>query len=103
MVKGWLPYKVRYIVETTRLEPPTLIEFKAAGDLRTDSSRWVLKEVNGGTDATFEWNPVVDKMVIRLLSPIAKPLFRSNHSWTMRHGERQFIEYLTANKGRAKS
>ena len=56
-----------------------------------------------GTDATLEWNPVVDKMVIRLLSPIAKPLFRSNHSWTMRHGERQLIEYLTANKGRAKS
>ena len=65
----------------------------------------MLKEAIGGTEVTLEWNTVVDKMVIRLLSPIAniaKLLFRSNHSWTMRHGERQLIEYLAARKGGAK-
>jgi uncharacterized protein YndB with AHSA1/START domain len=94
LAKGWLPYKVRYTAETTRLEPPTLMEFKATGDFRTDASRWVLKEENGGTSATLEWNPIVDKAIIKLTSPVAKPLFRSNHSWTMRHGERQLIEYM---------
>ena len=62
----------------------------------------MLKEAIGGTEVTLEHNTVVDKMVIRLLSPIAKLLFRSNHSWTMRHGERPLIEYLAASKGGAK-
>ena len=43
----------------------------------------------------------MDKLVIRVLSPVAKPLFSSNHSWTMRHGQRQLIEYLAARTGRA--
>lgn len=28
------------------------------------------------------------------LTRVLRPLFRSNHNWSMRHGERQIREYL---------
>jgi hypothetical protein len=37
----------------------------------------------------------VQKLVVKFLSPILKPLFRWNHEWTMKRGERQIAEYLT--------
>ena len=96
VTKGWLPYRLRWIAKTTRLDRPWLIEFKGEGDFRTDSSRWVLREIEGGAEATLEWNPIVDQLVVRLLSPIARPLFRSNHVWAMRLGERQLKEYMAS-------
>jgi hypothetical protein len=103
LARGKLPYKLRATFEHTRLERPALIEFKASGDFNTDSSRWLLKEAqDGGTDVTLEWNPVVDQPVVRLLSPIVKPLFRSNHRWAMKRGESQLTEYLAARKADGK-
>jgi hypothetical protein len=34
--------------------------------------------------------------VIRHLTPVLRPLFRSNHNWAMRRGERQIRDYLDA-------
>ena len=94
VAKGWLPYKLRFTIETTALEKPTLIEFKATGDFVTDASRWVLKHEGVGTSVTLEWNPRVEKAALKLLSPLLKPLFRWNHAWTMKLGQRQIIQYL---------
>jgi hypothetical protein len=43
---------------------------------------------------TLEWNPCVEKPLVKFLSPILKPLFYWNHEWTMKRGERQIVEYL---------
>jgi hypothetical protein len=94
VAKGRLPYKLRFTVETLKLERPTLIEFKATGDFRTESSRWVLTPRGNSTDVLLDWNPIVEKPIIKLLSPILKPVFRWNHDWTMKVGQRQIIAYL---------
>ncbi len=100
VVKGWLPYKLRFTIETLRLERPTLIEIRASGDFKVDRSTWTLRQVDGHTEAVLDWRPIVEKAIIRLLSPVARPLFRSNHNWTMRRGERQLTEYMSQQKGR---
>jgi hypothetical protein len=94
VARGWLPYKLRFTIETLHTEKPKLIEFKATGDFVTDVSRWVLQPEGEGTLVTLEWNPRVEKPVVKFLSPILKPLFYWNHEWTMKRGERQIVEYL---------
>jgi uncharacterized protein YndB with AHSA1/START domain len=100
VAKGRLPYKLRFTIETLRLEKPRLIEFRATGDFVTDVSRWVLQPEGEGTTVTLEWNPRVEKLLVKILSPILKPIFRWNHDWTMKRGERQIVEYLSASVGR---
>ena len=94
VAKGRLPYKLRFTIETLRTEKPSLIEFRATGDFVTDVSRWVLKPEGEGTSVTLEWNPKVEKPLVKILSPILKPLFYWNHEWTMKRGRRQIVEYL---------
>lgn len=95
VARGWLPYKLRFTIETTKLEQPYVIGFRATGDFETDESRWILKPEGSGTHVILDWNPIVEKPVVRLLSPLLKPVFRWNHNWTMVRGQRQIVEYMT--------
>lgn len=101
VARGWLPYKLRFTIETTGLDRPRLIAFRATGDFRTEDSRWILKPVEGGTLVVLQWNPVVEKPLVKLLSPLLKPIFRWNHRWTMVRGERQIVEYMSSAAGKA--
>lgn len=95
VARGWLPYKLRFTIENVRLDEPYEIEFKASGDFRTDSSRWLFSRRSAvRTHVVLEWNPTVDKPVVRWLSPILRPLFRWNHEWTMRLGQTQIAKHL---------
>jgi hypothetical protein len=76
------------------LKKPDLIEFRASGDFVTDASRWLLKAEGNGTLVTLEWNPRIEKGVVKFLSPVLKPLFRWNHNWTMRRGELLITAHL---------
>jgi hypothetical protein len=94
IARGWLPYKLRFTIETVALKKPHLIAFKATGDFKTDASRWILTPNSKGAHVVLDWNPIVEKPVVKLLSPLLKPLFRWNHRWTMERGERQIVEYM---------
>jgi uncharacterized protein YndB with AHSA1/START domain len=100
VARGRLPYKLRFTIESVHQEKPRLIAFRATGDFVTDLSRWLLEPRAGGTAVTLEWNPRVEKPLVKFLSPLLKPIFYWNHEWTMRRGERQIAEYLS---GRATS
>ena len=95
VARGWLPYKLRFTIQTTALEKPRLIAFKASGDFETDDSRWLLTPNSAGTDVVLDWNPIVEKPVVKLLSPVLKPIFRWNHNWTMVRGQRQIVDYIS--------
>jgi hypothetical protein len=93
VAKGRLPYKLRFNLRTVALQRPTLIECQAAGDF-VGRSRWTLRPEDSGTIATLDWAPVVEKPLIKILSPALKSLFEWNHRWTMRHGEAGLRAYL---------
>ena len=99
LARGWLPYTLRFTIETIALEKPYLIAFKATGDFETDESRWILKPTSTGTHVILDWNPIVEKPIIKLLSSVLKPLFRWNHNWTMVRGQRQIVEYMSKTVG----
>jgi len=95
LTKGRLPYKLRWTIETIRMEKPNLIEFKASGDFSTDSSKWILRPEGKATLVTLDWNPKVEKPIVKLLSPVLKQVFEWNHHWAMNLGEKQLTEYLS--------
>jgi len=93
LVKAYLPYKVNFGLEVIEAERPRRILSGLSKDF-DGSGEWTLEEKDGTTVATLDWRPSVNHALIRRLTPVLRPLFRSNHNWSMRHGERQIREYL---------
>jgi uncharacterized protein YndB with AHSA1/START domain len=94
VARGRLPYKLRFTIETTALVKPELIAFRATGDFETDESRWLLTRKGSGTQVMLDWNPRVEKPLVKWLSPVLKPVFRWNHEWTMIRGQKQIVAYM---------
>ena len=76
------------------MEPPYRIESRLHGDFE-GTGTWLLeRRPDGGTTVLLDWRPRVAKPGVRELSPLLRPLFRSNHSWTMRRGQEHILELL---------
>ena len=94
-VKAYLPYKVNFGLEAIEVQSPRRILSRLSKDF-DGTGEWMLDETSDGTVATLDWRPSVNHQLIRYLTPALRPLFRSNHTWAMRRGERQIREYLGA-------
>ena len=95
VVKAYLPYKVRFGLEVLEAERPHRILSRISGDF-DGTGEWQLTETDEGTEAVLDWQPQVNKPLIRYLTPVLRPLFRSNHTWAMTRGERQIRDYLAS-------
>lgn len=76
-------------------ERPARILIRLSGDF-DGTGEWRLAETPDGTEAVLDWRPRVNKPLIRRLTPLLRPLFRANHVWAMRRGERQIRDYLAS-------
>lgn len=93
LARGFLPYKLRFTLETTEVEAPTRIKSVLHGDFE-GSGEWNLHESDGVTIAELDWRPIVNKAFVKQLTPVLRPLFRSNHNWTMKRGQQRILTYL---------
>lgn len=84
--KSWLPYRLSFIMETTRVEPQALIEGRASGELEGVGC-WHLSQAAGMTHVRYDWNVIATKRWMQWLAPIARPLFAWNHDVVMAWGE----------------
>ena len=83
--KSKLPYRLIFEMETTRVEPISLIEGRAVGELE-GQGRWTLSHEKGITTARYDWKVVTTKAWMNLLAPIARPFFNWNHDVVMNWG-----------------
>ena len=94
--RGWLPYTLRWQFRVTDVRPDGY-SLEAGGDFvgrgvwrfeqRGSPERpWVL--------LTYDWRIRADKPLLRLFSPVLRPLFAWNHRWAMRQGERSLRREL---------
>ena len=94
LVRGFLPYRVRLEMECLEAERPRRLVTRVGGDL-VGSGTWTLEPApDGGTDATLDWRPSVARPLLRRLTPVARPMLRSNHTWAMRRGQREIVPWV---------
>ncbi|HYM70318.1 MAG TPA: SRPBCC family protein [bacterium] len=96
--RGFLPYQLRMGLEATVLEPAEVVEVRTYGDLE-GVWRATLSVEGDGTRIDIEEQVVAQKPLIRLLSPLLKPLFAWNHYWTTPRGEMGLRAYLATRPG----
>ena len=84
--KGWLPYTLRWQFTVTEVDSPRGFSLEARGDF-VGRGIWTLKEDGDYVDVTYDWRISAEKPLLRLFSPILKPIFSANHHWAMRQGE----------------
>lgn len=87
VVRGALPYRLRYTTTTTLMYAPREVAYDADGDL-VGRGRFILAPRNGGTEVTFHWDVRTTGRAMNLLAPLLRPLFAWNHNRVMARGER---------------
>ncbi len=74
-----LPYTLSFNMTATRVEPMTLIEGEARGELN-GIGRWTLEREGAGTHVRYQWIVDVTKPWQVALAPVLRPVFAWNHN-----------------------
>ena len=93
--KGRLPYHLKTRSEITRLERPKTFEVNVVGDL-TGKGVWTLTQRNGKVHIHFDWRVIADRPLLRILTPVLRPVFRWNHNWSIKRAIEGLEPYARA-------
>lgn len=85
--KGHLPYTLRWSYRIVESRHPRGYTIEARGDM-VGTGVWTFEPDGDATRVTYEWRVRTEKPLLKLLSPLLKPLFKSNHDRVMADGER---------------
>jgi hypothetical protein len=84
--KGWLPYTLRWRFRVTESNYPHGFTLEALGDF-VGTGVWRLTQEGDWVNVEYDWRIRAEKPLLRLLSPLLRPLFAFNHRWAMERGE----------------
>ena len=84
--KGWLPYTLRWRFRVTESNHPHGFTLEATGDF-VGTGVWRLTQEGQWVNVEYDWRIRAEKPLLRLLSPLLKPIFSFNHHWAMERGE----------------
>jgi hypothetical protein len=93
--KSKLPYRLTFEMETTRVEPTSILEGAARGEL-SGTGRWHLSGEGPWTVVRYDWRVQTTKPWMNLLEPVARPLFKWNHDVIMGWGAEGLSKRLRA-------
>src|SRR5712692_4395394 len=74
-----LPYTLSTVSTIVRLDAPREFEVEVDGDLR-GRGVWTLSAADGKVHVRFDWTVNADRPLLRILTPVLRPLFRWNHN-----------------------
>jgi hypothetical protein len=83
--KSRLPYRLTFDMRTVRVEPQSLIEGEAFGEL-AGRGLWTFTAEGRTTGVRYDWRVETTKPWMNLLAPFARPLFKWNHDVVMAWG-----------------
>jgi hypothetical protein len=93
--KSRLPYRLTFDVRVTRVEPPLALEGVASGELE-GTGRWQFSSDGLVTCVRYDWNVRTTKSWMKVLGPLARPIFQWNHDLVMRQGAEGLARLLSA-------
>ena len=82
LFKGRLPYRLRATSTIVGLDRPYELVTDVRGDL-SGRGRWSLTREGERTHVRFDWRVSADRPLLRVLTPLLRPLFRWNHAWAV--------------------
>ncbi|HWW62478.1 MAG TPA: polyketide cyclase [Thermoanaerobaculia bacterium] len=97
LTKGWLPYTLRWSFHVTETREDGL-GLEATGDF-VGHGDWSLAQNGDVVDVTYDWRIRAEKPLLKLLSPLLKPIFEANHRWAMARGEESLALELARRRG----
>jgi quercetin dioxygenase-like cupin family protein/uncharacterized protein YndB with AHSA1/START domain len=80
--KGRLPYHLHTRSVIAEIDPPRRVMADVDGDLRGRGA-WTLTPTPQGTHVRFDWQVHADRALLRVLTPVLRPVFRWNHNWAI--------------------
>lgn len=80
--KGRLPYHLHTGSVIVEIDPPRRVVGDVDGDLR-GRGVWTLTPAPLGTHVRFDWQVHADRLLLRALTPVLRPIFRWNHNWAI--------------------
>ena len=88
-MRGRLRYALTFDARVTRIEPPVVLEGTATGELE-GTGVWTLREVEGWTEARYDWNIRTTRTFMNLAAPLpfVRRIFELNHDAVMGSGLR---------------
>lgn len=93
-ITGVLPYSLNFVLQLEADDPDgKVLRVSLQGDLDGWSS-WRLLESPDGCRLLYDQEVVVRKRLLRVLAPVARPIFRLNHALMMRRGRRGLCRWL---------
>ncbi|MGH3423784.1 MAG: SRPBCC family protein [Nocardioidaceae bacterium] len=85
-LRARLPYTLVCTLTRVAQDPDRgVLEVRLEGDL-VGFARWTVTGTATGTSALYEQQVTTTTRAMRVLAPVARPLFRLNHRWMMRDG-----------------
>lgn len=94
--RGWLPYFVRFQLKVVEVRYPEFFCVKSTGDIEGMGSG-TLKDFESFVTIDFDWRVRAQRPLLKWLSPLAKPILRSNHYWMMNRGQDSLNRMLQGN------
>ena len=92
--KSRLPYRLTFDMTVARVEPMSLIESVADGEL-CGVGRWMFDTDGAVTHVRYDWNVRTTKSWMNRWAPLARPLFCWNHDAVMNWGLQGITRFLT--------
>jgi hypothetical protein len=83
-------------MQTTRVEPTSIIEGRAIGELQ-GTGLWTLTHDLGITTARYDWKIETTKAWMNFLAQVARPFFNWNHDVVMGWGGEGLARKLGTN------
>lgn len=98
--RGPVGYTIDFAIETVERVRPEYLKGAASGDLE-GSGRWILTEVPAAgpdppvwTRVEFEWQVVARQRWMKVLDPVARPIFVLSHDHVMKKGAEGLAGHL---------
>jgi len=90
--KGRLPYHLHTRSVCVEIDPPRRVVADVEGDLR-GRGMWTLTPTTQGTHVRFDWHVYADRKLLRVLTPVLRPIFRWNHNWAIARAKQGLEPY----------
>lgn len=96
--KGWLPYTLRWKFQVTQTNFPYGFSLQAFGDFVGEGIWTFSPHPPDVCQVKYVWRVRAEKPLLKLFTPLLRPLFSFNHHWAMRKGLESLILELARRK-----